>query len=82
MQDRRFAYAHTSSLPVRGYRGEVDLTPTGAGTEIRWVSSFEPKVPGTGALVRRALDGFVKRLANGLADRATALAAARGTTTT
>jgi hypothetical protein len=82
VQDRRFAYAHTSSLPVRDYRGEVDLTPTGAGTEIRWVSSFEPKVPGTGPLVRRALDGFVKRLANGLADRATALAAARGTTPT
>ena len=48
--DRRFAYAHTSNLPVRDYRGEIDLEPTAEGTAIRWVSTFEPKIPGTGGL--------------------------------
>jgi hypothetical protein len=78
VENRRFAYAHTSNLPVRDYRGEVELTPTAGGTEIRWASAFDPKVPGTGPLMRKALDGFVRKLAQGLADRATAVAATRG----
>ena len=75
--DRRFAYTHVSSLPVRDYRGEVDLTPIDGGTEIRWVSSFHPKVPGTGALLRRGLDGFIAALTDGLAERASEIAAGR-----
>jgi hypothetical protein len=71
LPDRRFAYAHTSSLPVRDYRGEVELEPTPEGTAIRWVSTFAPKVPGTGWLLRRALDGFVAELTHGLAEHAT-----------
>ena len=72
--DRRFAYKHTSNLPVRDYRGEVDLEPTANGTEIKWVSSFEPKYPGTGWLLRRGLDRFVAKLTNGLAHHAAATA--------
>jgi hypothetical protein len=69
--DRRFAYTHESNLPVRDYRGQVDLEPTpDGGTRIRWVSTFEPKVPGTGWLLRRGLDGFVSELVNGLARHA------------
>lgn len=68
--DRRFAYRHTSNLPVRDYLGEIDLEPTSTGTAIRWVSTFEPKIPGTGRLMRRALDGFVAGLATGLAEHA------------
>jgi uncharacterized protein YndB with AHSA1/START domain len=75
--DRRFSYTHTSSLPVRNYRGDVDLEPIAGGTAIRWVSAFDAKVPGTGRLVRRALDGFIAKLTEGLAARATADAAAR-----
>jgi hypothetical protein len=74
--ERRFSYTNSSSLPVRNYRADVDLEPVGEGTEIRWVSAFDPKFPGTGRLVRRALDSFVEQLANGLAERATAVAAA------
>ena len=77
--DRRFSYAHTSNLPIRDYRADVDLEPTSGGTAIRWVSSFEPKVPGTGWLVRRGLDGFVAKLAHGLAGHASAMAAGRRT---
>jgi hypothetical protein len=69
--DRRFSYTHVSSLPIRDYRADVDLEPTPQGTTIRWVSSFEPKIPGTGALLRRGLDGFVAKLVGGLADHAT-----------
>jgi Polyketide cyclase / dehydrase and lipid transport len=68
--DRRLSYAHTSSLPVRDYRGDVDLEPVAGGTRIRWAVAFDPKVPGTGRLVRRALDGFVAKLAEGLARHA------------
>jgi hypothetical protein len=77
--DRRFSYTHASSLPVKGYRGDVDLEPVAGGTAIRWVSEFDPKIPGTGAVMRRALDGFVAKLVSGLAERATADAAARRT---
>ena len=75
--DRRFSYTHESSLPVRNYRGDIDLTPVDGGTEIRWVSAFDPKVPGTGRLVRRGLDGFIATLTDGLAAHATTVAAAR-----
>jgi uncharacterized protein YndB with AHSA1/START domain len=75
--DRRFSYAHTSNLPVRNYRGDVDLEPTPEGTAIRWVSEFDPRYPGTGWLMRRALDGFVGKCANGLAERATAVSQGR-----
>jgi hypothetical protein len=75
--DRRFSYTHTSTLPIRDYRGDVDLEPTAAGTAIRWVSEFDPKIPGTGPLVRRVLDGFIKGMVNGLAEHSTALAGGR-----
>jgi hypothetical protein len=68
--DRRFSYTHESSLPVKNYRADVDLEPVPEGTRIRWVSQFDPKFPGTGWLVRRMLDGFVKNLTNGLAEHA------------
>src|SRR3954468_7577713 len=35
--DRRFSYPHASSLPVKNYRGDVDLEPVAGGTEISWV---------------------------------------------
>jgi hypothetical protein len=65
--DRRFSYTHVSNLPIKNYRADVDLTPAAGGTTIRWVSAFEPKIPGTGKLMRRGLDGFVEKLATGLA---------------
>ena len=75
--DRRFSYTHTSNLPIRNYRADVDLEPIAYGTAIRWVSAFDPKLPGTGWLMRRALDGFIAKLTDGLAEHATAVADAR-----
>ena len=74
--DRRFAYTHASSLPVKDYRGEVDLQPTGSGTSIRWVSTFEPKIPGTGRLLKRGLGRFIADMTDGLAQGAAKRAAA------
>lgn len=74
--DRRFAYTHVSSLPVKGYRGEIDLQPADGGTAIRWVSTFEPKLPGTGGMLKRGLSRFIAEMTNGLAEGATKGAAA------
>jgi hypothetical protein len=65
--ERRLGYELREGMPLKGYRAEVTLTPVDGGTEIRWHSEFEPKVPGTGGLYRRTLSSFmadaVKRLA-------------------
>jgi polyketide cyclase/dehydrase/lipid transport protein len=75
--DRRFAYRHRSRLPVRDYVGTVELEPAGAGTSIRWTSTFEPTIPGTGWLLRVVLGRFIGDLTDGLARHAGALAAPR-----
>jgi Polyketide cyclase / dehydrase and lipid transport len=64
---RRLSYVLLSGLPLRGYRADVDLTPNGASTEIRWRSTFRPKVPGTGWFYRVALTRFIRSCVNGLA---------------
>jgi len=56
-----------SGLPLRDYRADVDLTPTDGGTDIRWHSTFHPKVPGTGWIYRRALTRFIGDMVRGLA---------------
>lgn len=71
-QDRQFRYNHLDGLPVRDYRGVVDLVPREQGTEITWTVSFSAKYPGTGWLVTRALDRFLAACVSGLADHAAA----------
>lgn len=60
-------YTLLSGMPVIGYRADVHLSEDGSGTLIAWRSRFEPRVPGTGLLVRwffqRVLTGFARRLA-------------------
>ena len=75
--DRRFSYTHASSLPVRDYRGDIDLTPVGGRHGDPLGDVFEPKYPGTGGLLRRGLDGFIGECTKGLAARATELAGGR-----
>lgn len=68
---RRFGYELVSGLPIRDHRAEVTLEPQpGGGTEIRWRSSFEPQVRGTGRLVQSRLAVFVARAARALATAA------------
>jgi uncharacterized protein (TIGR02246 family) len=68
---RRFAYRSLSGLPVRDYRGAIDLEHDGeGGTRIVWSASFEPKLPGTGPVLERGIDRFLRGCAQGLADYA------------
>jgi hypothetical protein len=67
---RRLAYELLSGLPLRDYRGEITLTEADGGTEITWRSEFEPKIPGTGGLFRRALGKFIADAAKRLAAEA------------
>lgn len=70
---RRFSYKLLSGLAISGYRADVDLEPTEGGTVIRWRSSFDPKLPGTGWLYRRQLSRFIERTVRGLAAQAAAI---------
>jgi uncharacterized protein YndB with AHSA1/START domain len=61
------AYTILSGNPVRNYRADVHLVPDGDGTRITWRATFDPLVPGTGAMLnalyRRLIGGTAKRLA-------------------
>jgi len=40
------AYELLSGLPLRDYRGRIELRPDGAGTALRWESRFTRATPG------------------------------------
>jgi len=65
--DRTLSYVSRSGLPLRAHRAEISLTPARGGTTIDWSEDFEPKLPGTGGLLRFFLRRFVQRCAEGLA---------------
>ncbi|MFK3979973.1 SRPBCC family protein [Micromonospora sp. NPDC050397] len=64
---RRLSYVLLSGLPLRDYRADVELTPTAEGTEIRWHSTFDAKLPGTGWFYRWLLGRFLRQTVRGLA---------------
>lgn len=67
----RLGYVVDSRAPFRDYRSTVSLTPTAAGgTTVRWESSFEPVLPGTGWFLRWFLKATVSSLARNLARNA------------
>jgi hypothetical protein len=70
-----FSYVLEKGLPLRDYRAVVTLTPTGAGTSIRWRSTFRAKVPLTGWIYRRQLGAFIGRTVEGLAEAASRVGA-------
>lgn len=72
----RYAYALLSGLPLRAYRGRVDLTPDGDGTIIRWHSEFDGAAGGSGWFYRRVLARFIADAARRLARYAEVRAAA------
>jgi uncharacterized protein YndB with AHSA1/START domain len=67
---RHLGYELVSGIPIRDYRADVTLTPSGEGTEIRWRSSFRARFPGTGGVARRGLQRFIQQTAEGLAREA------------
>ena len=75
---RHLAYTVLSGIPVRSYRADVDIEPDGDGSVIRWRSTFEPKIPGTGPLLRRLLTRLLGSFARRLAAKASADVGAAG----
>ncbi len=67
-----FAYELRSGLPLRDYHAEVTLEPVGGGTRIRWVSTFDGRYPGVGALMQVVLGRFIPATARRLAAAAEA----------
>ena len=49
-----FSYVLEAGLPLRDYRAVVTLAPSRRRHVIRWRSTFQAKVPGTGWIYRRA----------------------------
>jgi hypothetical protein len=64
------AYTIVSGIPVRGYHADIDLRADGSGTFIRWSAAFEPKIPGTGAVVGEVLRHIVLGYARAAAGEA------------
>ncbi|MGH3951486.1 MAG: SRPBCC family protein, partial [Pseudonocardiaceae bacterium] len=53
--------------PVNNYRAEVRLTPRAdGGTDVRWSGTFDERIPGTGKIAQRALNGAISQLATKL----------------
>jgi len=61
-QDRRHVYNLVGpATPAKDYVAEVAFTPNATGgTDIRWSGSFVEGVPGTGPVMRAALEGAVR----------------------
>lgn len=60
----RLCYELRSGLPLRGYKACVTLADAdGGGTQIRWRSEFDPKLPGTGRALRRFLSAVLTDVA-------------------
>jgi uncharacterized protein YndB with AHSA1/START domain len=56
--DRRVVYTVIGGgVPVRGYRGEITLTPIPGGTRISWAATWDKTL--RGRLVRRGLRDFL-----------------------
>jgi uncharacterized protein YndB with AHSA1/START domain len=64
-EPRRLAYTVVKGLPVKGYRAEVVLTPTGSnGTAVRWSASWDQTI--LGRIVQRRLRQVYVQVVNDL----------------
>jgi hypothetical protein len=71
---RRYAYEIISGLPIRDYLAEVLLSPLAEdGTEVHWEARFRARVPGTGWVLKRLLQGALRKGADALVRRADGL---------
>jgi uncharacterized protein YndB with AHSA1/START domain len=57
---RRMLYTVVSGIPVHNHRAEVTLTPTGAGTDIRWTAEWDRTL--LGRIVHRTLRTFYPQM--------------------
>jgi Polyketide cyclase / dehydrase and lipid transport len=71
---RHLGYVILKGFPVRRYRADVNFSPEGTGTLIRWSASFDALIPGTGRLMSVILRSMIGRFADGAARYADGLA--------
>ena len=74
----RLGYRMLSGVPVRDYAAEVTVAPRDGGSELHWRSRFRPRFPGTGRLLKRALDDVIAELTARAAREAERRARERG----
>jgi hypothetical protein len=67
---RRFGYRILGGPLVNNYKAQIELTPKGNGTSIRWSANWDPKLPGTGRLVERWFTSLIGGTAQRLAKHA------------
>ena len=67
---KRMAYRLVAGAPVRDHSGEVRFDAEGSGTRVTWTIRFRPLIPGTGWLLRRALERGLRGVLTALAEDA------------
>ncbi len=67
---KRMTYRVIGGLfPVRDHLGEATFEPDAGGTRVVWRCRFEPRIPGTGGLLRRMVGATFRRALAGLEAR-------------
>ncbi len=69
---KRMEYRVTAGIPVRDHHGEIVLEPVAGGTQVVWRVRFRPRIPGTGWLLRRGMEGALNRMLSQLKTALTA----------
>ena len=59
--NERIEYRITQGSVLRDHCGDMRFSPHGTGTRLVYVIEFEAKVPGSGPLLARTIEGNVRR---------------------
>ncbi len=52
-------YFISKGSPLKNHLGRIEFHPEGKGTRVDYVITFEPKVPGTGGMLKGVLKGMI-----------------------
>ena len=68
-----YQYRLLRGAPIRDHRGEITVKDSGGASQVQWTVQFRPVIPGTGWLVRmaleRALGGMLRSMRRKLEQR-------------
>lgn len=59
---RRYEYTLLRGAPVRDHHGSLEIVEEGGGARVVWRTAFNPRIPGTGWLMKKALGLGLKRM--------------------
>ena len=63
---QRMSYRLLSEQLAKNYASDMVLTSNGHTTTLAWSSSLQPRIPGTGGLVKRIFHSAVQKFAAGI----------------